>query len=75
MIENYCIDNDLIDEIEEKPTAETAETAEVLKLKLEFEHEEQRLAWEEAQRAREAVDLKERKLENKLKTLTKGLEI
>ena len=37
LIENYCINNDIIDEEEEKPTAETAE---VLKLKLEFEREE-----------------------------------
>ena len=51
LIENYCIDNDIIDEVEEKPIAETAE---VLKLKLEFQHEEGRLAREEAQRAREA---------------------
>ena len=45
MIEDCCIENNLIDEVEEKPTAETAE---VLKLKLEFEHEERRLAHEEA---------------------------
>ena len=41
----------LIDEVEEKPTAETAK---VLKLKLELESEEWRLAREEAQRARDA---------------------
>ena len=52
LIEEYCIENDLIDEVEENPTAETAE---VLKIKLEFECEEQRLASEEAQRAREAA--------------------
>ena len=51
MIEDYCIENNLIDEVEEKPTVETAE---VLKLKLEFEREEQQLACEEAQRARDA---------------------
>ena len=54
LIENYCIDNDIIDEVEEKPTLETAE---VLKLKLEFEHEKWRLVHEEvhpeAQRAHE----------------------
>ena len=54
MIEQYCINNDIIDEVEEKPTAETAE---VLRLKLEFEHEERQLAREEAseegQRARD----------------------
>ena len=53
LIENYCVDNNIIDEIEEKPTVETAE---VLKLKLKFEHEEQRLAHEEAQRAHIAVE-------------------
>ena len=51
LIENYCIDNDIIDEVEEKPIAETVE---VLKLKLEFQREERRLEREEAQRAREA---------------------
>ena len=34
LIEDHCIENDIIDEVEEKPTAE------VLKLKLEFEREE-----------------------------------
>ena len=52
LIENYCIDNDIIDEVEEKPIAETAE---VVKLKLEFQREERRLAREEAQKAREAA--------------------
>ena len=51
------IKNNLIDEVEEKPIAETVE---VWKLKLEFEHEERRLAHEEAreeaQRAREAAE-------------------
>ena len=54
MIEEHCVEH-IIDEVEEKPTAKTAE---VLKLKLEFEHEERRLACkearEEAQRARDA---------------------
>ena len=40
-----------MDEVEEKATAETAE---VLKLKLEIEREERRLAREEAQRACDA---------------------
>ena len=57
LIENYHVDNNLINEVEEKPTVQTAE---VLKLKLEFEHEERRLAREEAreeaQRAREAAE-------------------
>ena len=54
LIEDYCIENNLIDEAEEKPTAETVETEEVLKLKLEFEREEWLLACEEAQRAHDA---------------------
>ena len=48
MIEDYCIEKNLIDEVEEKPTAETAK---VLKLKLELECEERRLSCEETQRA------------------------
>ena len=63
LIEDYCVENNIIDEVEEKRTAETAKNAEVLKLKLEFEHEERqlgheerRLAREEAQRAREAAE-------------------
>ena len=50
LIKDHCVENYIIAEIEEKPIAETAE---VLKLKLEFEREEQRLAREEAQKARE----------------------
>ena len=57
LIENYCIDKDIIDEVEEKPIAETAE---IVRLKLDFEHEERRLAREEAreeaQRACEAAE-------------------
>ena len=44
LIEDHCIENDIIDEVEEKPTAETAK---VLKLKLEFQREERRLVCEE----------------------------
>ena len=51
LIKDHCFENDIIDEVEEKPTAETAE---VLKLRLEIEREERRLAREEAQRARDA---------------------
>ena len=51
LIKDHCIENDIIDEVQEKPTAETAE---VLKLRLEIEREERRLAREEAQRARDA---------------------
>ena len=57
LIEEHSVEHDIIDEVEEKPTAETAE---VLKLKLECEREERRLAHEEArkeaQRAREAAE-------------------
>ena len=49
LIKDHCFEND--NEVEEKATAETAE---VLKLKLEIEHEERRLAREEAQRARDS---------------------
>ena len=56
LIENYCIDNDIINELEENPTAEMAE---VLKLTLEFEREEAQKAREaaeaEAQKARETA--------------------
>ena len=41
-IKDHCVENDIIDEVEEKPIAETAE---VVRLKLDFE---------EAQRARDA---------------------
>ena len=51
LIKDHCVENDIIDEVEEKPTAETAE---VLKLRLEIEREERRLAREEGQRARDA---------------------
>ena len=51
LIKDHCIENYIINEVEEKPTAETAE---VLKLRLEIEREERRLAREEAQRARDA---------------------
>ena len=61
MIKDHCVEHDIIDEVEEKPIAETAE---IVRLKLDFEREEQRLAREaekalqdaqfaQAQRARE----------------------
>ena len=43
MIEDHCVENDIIDEVEEKPIAETAE---IVRLKLDFEREERRLARE-----------------------------
>ena len=51
LIKDHCVENDIIDEVEEKPIAETAE---IVRLKLDFEREERRLAREEAQKAREA---------------------
>ena len=61
LIKDHCVEHDIIDEVEEKPIAETAE---IMRLKLDFEREERRLAREaekalqdaqfaEAQRARE----------------------
>ena len=67
LIKDHCVEHDIIDEVEEKPIAETAE---IVKLKLDFEREERRLAREaekalqdaqlaaqfaEAQKAREAA--------------------
>ena len=66
LIKDHCVENDIIDEVEEKPIVETAE---IVRLKLDFEREERRLAreaekalqdaqlaaqLEEAQRARDA---------------------
>ena len=51
LIKDHCVENDIIDEVEEKTFVETAE---VVKLKLEFQREERRSAREEAQRARDA---------------------
>ena len=64
LIKDHCVENDIIDEVEEKPIAETAE---IVRLKLDFEREERRLAREaekalqdaqfaEAKRAREAAE-------------------
>ena len=73
LIRDHFVKNDKIDEVEEKPTAETAE---VLKFKLEFEREEWQLAREEAreevQKAREAareLRLAELKEERELREL------
>ena len=51
MIKDHCVESDIIDDVEEKPIMETAE---IVRLKLEFQCEERRLAREEAQRARDA---------------------
>ena len=69
LIKDHCVENDIIDEVEEKPIAETAE---IVRLKLDFEREEWRLArkadkalhdaqFAEAQKARELrlAELKE----------------
>ena len=53
LIKDHCVENDIIDEVEEKPIAETAE---IVRLKLDFKREERRLAREEAQKAREAAE-------------------
>ena len=57
-IKDHCVENNIIDEVEEKPIAETAE---IVRLKLDFEREERRLAreeaHEEAQRAHEATEV------------------
>ena len=68
LIKDNCVEHDIIDEVEEKPIAETAE---IVRLKLDFEREERRLAREaekalqdaqlaaqreEAQKAREAAE-------------------
>ena len=68
LIKDHCVEHDIIDEVEEKPIAETAE---IVRLKLDFEREERGLAREaekalqdaqlaaqreEAQKAREAAE-------------------
>ena len=45
LIKDHCVENNIIDEVEKKPIAETAEK---VRLKLDFEHEQRRLACEEA---------------------------
>ena len=58
LIKDHCVENNIIDEVEEKPIAETAE---IVRLKLDFEREERRLACKEAQRAREAAEAEAQK--------------
>ena len=88
LIEEHCVEYNIIDEGEEKPTAETAE---VLKLKLEFEWEERRLVREakealqdaqfaEAREAREAAEAEAQKAreaarELRLAELKEALEL
>ena len=79
MIKDNCVENDIIDEVEEKPIVETAE---IVRLKLDFEREERRLACkeahEEAQRAcdaeKAALEAEAQRAMKKLKKLTKKLE-
>ena len=58
MIKDHCVENNIIDEVEEKPIVETVE---IVRLKLDVEREERRLAREEAQRAREAAEAEAQK--------------
>ena len=88
-IRDHCVENDIIDEVEEKPIAETAE---IVRLKLDFEREERRLAREaekalqdtqfaEAQKAQDLrlAELKEarelRELELKAEREKRDLEL
>ena len=66
MTKDHCVENNIIDEVEEKPIAETAE---IVRLKLDFEREERRLAREEAQRAREAAEAEAQKARDAEKAL------
>ena len=43
LIKDHCVENDIIDEVEEMPIAETVE---IVRIKLDFEREEWRLAHE-----------------------------
>ena len=53
LIKDHCVENDIIDEVEEKPIAGTAE---IVRLKLDFEREERRLA-REAEKALQDAQL------------------
>ena len=53
LIKDHCVENDIIYEVEEKPVAETAE---IVRLKLDFEREERRLA-REAEKALQDAQL------------------
>ena len=53
LIKDHCVENDIIDEVEEKPIAETAE---IVRLKLDFEREERQLA-REAEKALQDAQL------------------
>ena len=53
LIKDHCVENYILDEVEEKPIAETAE---IVRLKLDFEREERRLA-REAEKALQDAQL------------------
>ena len=53
LIKDHCVEHDIIDEEEEKPIADTAE---IVRLKLDFEREERRLA-REAEKALQDAQL------------------
>ena len=53
LIKDHCVEHDIIDEVEEKPIAETAE---IVRLKLDFEREERRLV-REAEKALQDAQL------------------
>ena len=53
LIKDHCVEHDIIDEVEEKPIADTAE---LVRLKLDFEQEERRLA-REAEKALQDAQL------------------
>ena len=53
LIKDHCVEHDIIDEVEEKPIAETTE---IVRLKLDFEREERRLA-REAEKALQDAQL------------------
>ena len=53
LIKDHCVEHDIIDEVEEKPIAETAE---IVRLKLDFEREKRRLA-REAEKALQDAQL------------------
>ena len=68
LIKDHCVENDIIDEVEEKPIAETAE---IVRLKLDFEREERRLAREAEKALQDAQFEKLKELVKKLKKLGK----
>ena len=88
LIKYHCVEHDIIDEVEEKPIAETAE---IVRLKLDFEREERRLAREaekalqdaqlaaqreEAQKVREAAEAEaQRARDLRLAELKKAREL